>query len=79
MKSLLYPTSQGEWFSMGVSSDQNPYGIQPGLIFSFPCRSKGNGEVEIVKDVQWDPFLKEKIQISEKELLEEKRLIENLL
>ncbi|MES2123020.1 MAG: malate dehydrogenase [Chlamydiota bacterium] len=72
IRSLMVPTPEGEWFSVGLCSDGNPYGIQEGLIFSFPCRSKGMGKVEIVANVPWDAFLKEKIHLSEKELLEER-------
>jgi len=79
MKSLLYPTKADDWFSMGMISDGNPYGIQEALVFSFPCRSQGNGKIEIVKDVPWDNFLKGKILLSEKELLEERELIHNIL
>ena len=77
MKSLIIPAQ--EIFSMGLASDGNPYGIKPGLIFSFPCTSKGNGEIEIVKTFKVDPFLKERIALTEKELLEEKELIKHLL
>jgi malate dehydrogenase len=76
---LLHPTKVGEWTSLAIYSESNPYGIDPNLIFSFPCRSKGDGHIEIVKDVPWNDFLKEKIRLSEKELLEERALIANLL
>lgn len=79
IRSLMLPTPQGEWFSVGLSSDGNPYGIEEGLIYSFPCRSKGQAQVEIVANVPWDPFLKEKVRLSEKELMEEKALIAHLL
>lgn len=79
MKSLIVPTPEGEWFSMGMLSDGNPYGIKEGIVFSFPCRSKGEGKVEIVKNVPWDDFLKQKISLTEKELLEEKELVKHLL
>jgi malate/lactate dehydrogenase len=79
MKSLITPTPPGEWFSMSLKSDGNPYGIAPGLIFSFPCRSNGKGQIEIVKNLKWDEFLKQKIHLTEKELLEEKSMVANLL
>ena len=79
MKSLLTPTPPGEWFSMALRSDGNPYGIASGLVFSFPCRSNGKGQVEIVKNLKWNDFLKQKIHLTEKELLEEKAIIKNLL
>lgn len=79
MKSLVTPTPAGEWFSMGLKSDGNPYGIAPGLIFSFPCISNGKGHIEIAKNLKWDDFLKKQIHLTEKELLEEKSMVEKLL
>ncbi len=79
IRSLLLPTPEGEWFSVGLYSDQNPYGIDGGLFFSFPCRSRGKGKIEIVKGLDWDPFLREKIKATEKELIEEREAIKGLL
>lgn len=75
VRSLLEPTKEGEWFSVASLSDGNPYGVQDGLIFSFPTRSKGNGEIEIVADLPLDPFIKGKIAVTEKELLEEREAV----
>lgn len=74
IRCLVSPTQSDAWFSCALCSDGNPYGIQEGLIFSFPCRSRGDGKIEIVKGLQWDDFLKKKIALTEKELLEEKKL-----
>lgn len=79
MKELITLTPEGEWFSSAVISDGNPYGIQENLIFSFPCRSNGNGTYEIVKNIPWNDFLKNKITLSEKELQEERELIHKQL
>lgn len=79
MKSLYQPTPEGQWFSMSLLSDGNSYGIHEGIVFSFPCRSHGNGKIEIVKNVPWDDFLKKKIALTEKELLEERELVKHLL
>jgi malate dehydrogenase len=79
MKSLVFPTPEKKSFSMGILSDGNPYGIKEGIVFSFPCRSKGDGQIEIIPDIPWDDFIKERIALSEKELLEEKALIAHLL
>ena len=70
---------EGPTFSSGICSDGNPYGIHEGLIFSFPCRIKRPGEVEIVEGFALDPFLKQKIAATEKELLEEREAISHLL
>lgn len=79
IKSLYNPTQQGDFYSLAALSDGNPYGVQEGLIFSFPTITTERGETEIVKDLKMDPFLKEKIALTEKELLEEKKLIKDLL
>lgn len=75
VKALVNPTPPGEWFSSGVCSNNNPYGIEENLIFSFPCRSRGDGSYEIVPNLSWDDFLNEKIRMTEKELMEERQLI----
>jgi malate dehydrogenase/malate dehydrogenase (NADP+) len=72
VRSIEFPTPTGQWFSMGVYSKGNSYGIDENLIFSFPCRSQGNGSHEIVADIPWNVFLKEKIALSEQELLQER-------
>lgn len=77
IKSLLVPTAAGDWFSSAVCSDGNSYGIAEGLFFSFPCRSKGDGDYEIVKDVPWNDFLKTRIQATQKELIEEREFVFN--
>jgi malate/lactate dehydrogenase len=79
MRSLIVPTPQGDWFSMGVYSEGNPYGIDGDLIFSFPCISKGAGQFEIVPQLEWNDFLKEKIALVEKELQEERALVQHLV
>ena len=78
VKALVTATPSGEWFSTAVCTDGNPYGIQENLIFSFPCRSKGDGKYEIVAGVEWNDTLKGKIEKTEKELLEERDLVADL-
>ncbi len=72
IRSLVFPTPAGEWFSVGVATEGNSYGIDEDLIFSFPCRSRGNGKIDIVPDVPWDLFLQERIALTHKELIEER-------
>jgi malate dehydrogenase len=76
LKSLY--TSSKKLFSLAVCSDKNSYGIKEDLIFSFPCFSLGNGRYKIIDNIKVDNFLREKITISEKELLEEKSLVKHL-
>ena len=75
--SLWLPTPLDEWFSSAVCSDNNPYGIEKNLIFGFPCRSNGEGNYEIVSDVSWDLFIKEKILVTQNELIEERDCCKN--
>lgn len=79
VKAIENPTPEGTWFSSAVYSGNNPYGIEPDLMFSFPCRSLGHGKYEIVKNVSLTDFIAKKIKESEKELLEEKNLVTDLL
>jgi len=79
MRSVLMPTAAGDCFSMGVYSKGNPYGVDEDLFFSFPCRSKGDGQAEIIPGAEIDAFLKDKIAITEKELCEERALVAHLL
>lgn len=75
MRSIVTPTPEGQWHSVGLLSDGNTYGIDANVIFSFPCRTKADGKVEIVKDVPLNDFLKEKIKLTLAELKEERELV----
>jgi malate dehydrogenase len=66
-------TKPGEWASMGITSDGNKYGVAPGLIFSFPCECK-NGEWKVVEGLPIDEPSRKKLQETEKELLEERKM-----
>jgi malate dehydrogenase len=74
---LTHPIPAGDWFSVGVHSDGS-YGIEKGLIFSYPIRSKGK-DFEIVQGVPLNDFSKTKIAATENELKEEKSLVAELL
>ena len=76
VRDLYTPTPQGEWFSSAVCSDGNPYGIEENLIFGFPCQSKGDGNYTIVPDIPLGYLVKEKIAITQKELISERECIQ---
>ncbi|KAM0019468.1 putative malate dehydrogenase (NADP(+)) [Helianthus debilis subsp. tardiflorus] len=78
IRSLVTPTPEGDWFSTGVYTNGNPYGIAEGIVFSMPCRSKGDGDYELVKDVIFDDYLWKRIKKSEDELLAEKKCVAHL-
>ena len=76
VRSLVTPTPCGDWHSVGVYSDGS-YGLPKGIVTSFPIRSNGT-DWEIVQGLKINPFIKEKIDLSIKELLEEKELVKDL-
>jgi malate dehydrogenase len=77
VRNLTTPTRPGIWFSVSVCSDGS-YGIEKGLIFSFPVRSDGQ-KWQIVQGVALDEFSRSKIVASESELKEEKALVSELI
>jgi malate dehydrogenase len=78
VKSLLTPTPAGDWVSAAVVS-KGEYGVPAGLVFSYPCRSDGKGNLTVVEGVQLDAFGKQKFQATLQELLEEKEAVASLL
>lgn len=79
IRSLVVPTPKGDWFSMAVCSDGNPYGVKEGLWYSFPCVSKGDGTYEIVRGLEINPWLREKMLATEKELEAERDCVKHLM
>jgi malate dehydrogenase len=77
MRDWALGTPEGDWTSMGVYSDGS-YGIQEGLIYSFPCVCK-NGDWEIVQGVELNDFSIEKMKATETELAEERDAVAHLL
>ncbi|HUH36586.1 MAG TPA: malate dehydrogenase, partial [Spongiibacteraceae bacterium] len=77
MRSWALGTEGDNWVSMGVYSDGS-YGIEKGLIYSFPCRCK-NGQWEIVQGVEVGEFSKARMKATEKELCEERDAVKHLL
>jgi len=77
LRNLTTPTKPGDWFSVAVNSPGD-YGIEKGLIFSYPIRTDGK-KWEIVQGVPLNEFSKAKIAATENELKEEKALVSELL
>lgn len=78
VKSMENKTADGNWFSAGVPSDGS-YGIEKGLIYSFPIRSDGQGNYEIVPGLPLSDFAREKLSLTEKELQSERDTVADLL
>jgi malate dehydrogenase len=77
VRGLTTPTKAGDWFSVAVCSDGS-YGIEKGLMYSYPIRSDGQ-KWEIVQGLKLTDFSKLKITATENELKEEKALVSELL
>jgi len=74
---LIAPTPAGDWNSVAVCSDGS-YGIEKGLIASFPIRSNGS-QWQIVPGLPIDEFSRGRIDASAAELSEEKAMVADLL
>ncbi len=70
-------TPGDEWVSMAVPADGS-YGIEPGIVYSFPCRCSG-GRYEIVQGLEISDFSRERMSATEAELREERAAIAELL
>ena len=62
---------------MAVPSDGS-YGIDGGLIYSFPCTCK-DGEYSIVEGLEIDDFSRERMDATAQELREERDEVKELL
>ncbi|HXN35645.1 MAG TPA: malate dehydrogenase [Opitutaceae bacterium] len=77
VRNLTTPTREGDWFSAGVCSDGS-YGIEKGLIYSYPIRSDGL-KWQVVQGLRLTDFSKAKVAATENELKEERALVSELL
>ena len=69
-------TAEGDWVSMAVPSDGS-YGVEDGLISSFPCRCSG-GNWEIVQGLELNDFSRERLAVTVNELKEERDAVRGL-
>jgi len=70
MKSWFSSTPADNWVSMGVFSDGS-YNTPEGVMFSFPITIK-DGKWSIVQGLEMSDFAKEKLELTGKELCEER-------
>ncbi|WP_440997163.1 malate dehydrogenase [Arhodomonas sp. SL1] len=77
MRDWTMGTPEDDWVSMAVPSDGS-YGVAEGIIYSFPCRVR-NGRYEIVQGLEIDEFSRERMQATERELVEERDAVAHLL
>ena len=77
MRDWALGSAEGDIVSMGIYSDGS-YGIEEGLIYSFPCACK-NGDWEIVQGYEINDFSRAKMEATEQELREERDAVAHLL
>lgn len=73
---LTHDTPKGETFSMCLASN-GQYGVDEGLIFSFPCRVDG-GVLKVVENISHNDFGNEKFQATLDELRSERDTVKDL-
>lgn len=73
---LWHDTVAGETFSVARCSE-GEYGVDEGLIFSFPCRTEG-GKLKVIKDLKHNDFGKEKMRLTLDELRAERDAVQEL-
>lgn len=64
---------------MGVMSDGSLYDIPEGIVYSFPVTIQPGGEVCVVRDREISDFAREKMDLTAKELVEEKDVATSFL
>ncbi len=76
LRKLSFDTPAGESFSMACCSN-GEYGVDAGLIFSFPCRIE-KGQLKIITGLQHNAFGKEKLELTLNELRSERDAVDEL-
>ena len=69
--------TNGKWTTMGIPSDGS-YGIPKDTVFGFPVTTE-NGEYKIVQGLEIDAFSQERINLTLKELMEERDGVKHLV
>lgn len=77
MRDWAHGTAGDDWTSMAIPADGS-YGIEPGIVYSYPVRCSG-GAYEIVQDLEISDFSRARMDATETELREERAAIEELL
>lgn len=73
---LTHDTKPGESFSVALCSE-GQYGVDKGLIFSYPCRVEG-GKLKIVEGIKQNEFGEKKFNITLDELRKERDAVKDL-
>jgi len=77
MRTWALGTAEGDWVSMAIPSDGS-YDIEPGIMYSYPVTCK-DGKYEIVQGLEVSEFSRQRMNVTEDELRQERSAIEHLL
>jgi malate dehydrogenase len=73
VRDWYYGTASGKWTSLAIPVPaDSPYGVKPGIIFSFPVNIDPSGAVEVVKGLPVSEWLQGKLNATEEELIGER-------
>ena len=76
INNMVTETPKGESFSMCLASN-GEYGVDKGLIFSYPCRME-NGKVKVIEGIEHNEFGQEKFKLTLDELRGERDAVKGL-
>lgn len=76
IRNIVTETPAGESYSMCLSSN-GEYGVDKGLIFSYPCRTEG-GKVKVIEGIKHNEFGQEKFKLTLDELRGERDAVKSL-
>jgi malate dehydrogenase len=76
IRNIVTETPSGESYSMCLSSN-GEYGVDKGLIFSYPCRTEG-GKVKVIEGIKHNEFGQEKFKLTLDELRGERDAVKSL-
>ena len=71
-------SGNNDWLSIGQISNSNPFNISEDIMFSFPSICN-EGSSEMIKDIEMSEILNDYIKITEKELIQERDSVLDLL
>lgn len=77
MRTWALGSPEGDWVSMGILSD-GAYGVAKDIVYSYPVTVR-DGRVTLVAGLSVSPAVRSKMEATERELLEERAAVEDLL
>ncbi|MDX1395423.1 MAG: malate dehydrogenase [Gemmatimonadota bacterium] len=77
VRTWVHGTPEGDWTSMAIPSDGS-YGVEEGVIYSMPVTTSA-GDYSVVEGLEIGDFSRERMDVTETELREERAAVSDLL